>query len=1076
MTKFGKLSGLGIIFGTVDPSTGAGVEAPIGFQYRNTTTGNVWDKKTGLSTGWEPAGTGGSSGGSTITFPAIDTTTNEDVTKTGNVLTGASTTVGTLSVMFFTVTGVTGIFQAGQTAQVPGLGSFSLLANGAYEYIPPANFNGTGPTVTIQITNGSDIKVSTWDIEVGEVNDAPTASDAYALSFGGEDVTIDLAAFVTDPDGDTITLTHLNGVAVVLNTPVVITGGQYTWTGGTSVFVEPTSAEVDPLEFTYTVSDGIASDTGNVTVQVGVTNGPLLSPISPVLGNPLDVAVLNFSKTVRAKYGPLDENGVNVSVPPYSAGQGHFLLTDREPWLYDRATTLYLVAKRTNNATILAEAMALARTYMAGVQLANGRATFNIIGSTGGDPTDVKYLYGIVAYWYEQETLAAGGTTQEAQVYRSRAEGFYRQTLISWGLYDGGTAELWTERNAWAAITNCLAWYWISGDAAALADATIFVENVLLLSVTSGAPLHSKDKHESDGDPTMVVSPWMSGLLAEAMLQYHRTTDSVGLSKSIPAWLSDYGDWLIANAFYTATGTEEPEYAGIAGCRIPAYLAGTGVQFPEGESADVEHCIDVAELMRKVRWAKTNLALSTAAVDTLITELETAGEVNLLYWTRSTVGYPRYRVNPARKFGWWYRCRYSAVHSVGIVPFPPSLTTSPVVTGSTQQGSTLSCSTGVWAGTPTPTYTYQWRRDAIAIGGATANTYVTQVADVGTAVDCVVTATNTGGSASGDSNDISVVATGSPEITVQPTNQQALVGETAVFTLTATGSPSPTYQWQRNHLGGGWVNVSEGTGGTTNTFTTEVLAAPDDGDLFRCNVTNAGGTVTSDVVSLTMVVAQGAVSFADSTDYGVLTHTLGSAGFVNWTVGGWFYVGNVINSGVWVGVEGTAGRRAFVQYSNGGVPGLGDSQTGTLGATWDVAPPEDTWFFLVFRGLPSHPGQYSARWYNADGTLGGVIARTSGVEDSLTVNSIHLNGGAMGEPGVQLRAQYIRGYNRRLSDAECLAEVTNIDMGTADLQFFNVFEDNGGGGVAVRDATGNNRLFVLTGATLSVDGPIAPSV
>ena len=36
MTKFGKLSGLGIIFGTVDPSTGAGVEAPIGFQYRNT--------------------------------------------------------------------------------------------------------------------------------------------------------------------------------------------------------------------------------------------------------------------------------------------------------------------------------------------------------------------------------------------------------------------------------------------------------------------------------------------------------------------------------------------------------------------------------------------------------------------------------------------------------------------------------------------------------------------------------------------------------------------------------------------------------------------------------------------------------------------------------------------------------------------------------------------------------------------------------------------------------------------------------------------------------------------------------
>jgi hypothetical protein len=1077
MTQLGNPSGLGILFGTTDPSTGAGVEAPVGFQYRNTVNGNVWDKTTALDTGWTPAGSGGGGGGGTITFPAINETTDEDVTKAGNVLAGASATSGTLSVMFFTITGVVGIFQAGETVPVPGLGTFSLLASGVYEYIPPANFNGTGPTVTIQITNGSDTKISTWDIEIGEVNDAPSASDAYALSFSGEDVEIDLSEFVTDPDtGAVITLTQLDGVAVVLNTPVAITGGTYTWTGGTTVLVNPDSAEVDPLAFTYTVSDGTLTDTASVTVQVGVTNTPMLSPISPILGNPLDVAVVNFAKTVRAKYGPLDENGVNVTVPPYSAGQGHFVLTDREPWLYDRATTLYLVAKRTNNATILAEAMALARTYMAGVILTGGRATFNIIGTTGGDPQDVKYLYGIVAYWYEQETLAAGGTALEAQVYRTKAEGLYRQTLVSWGLYDGGTAELWTERNAWCAITNCLAWYWISGDAVALADAAIFVEDVLLLSATSDAPLHSKDKHESDGDPTPIISPWMSGLLAEAMLQYHRTTDSVGLSKSIPAWLSDYGDWLIANAFYTATGAEEPEYAGIAGMRIPAYLAGTGVQFPEGESADVEHCIDVAELMRKVKWAKEELSLSTVAVDTLITELETAGEVNLLYWTRTTVGYPHYRVNPPRKFGWWFRCRYSAVHSVGIVPFPPSLTTAPVVTGSTQQGSLLSCSTGVWAGTPAPTYTYQWRRDAVNIGAATADTYTTQAADVDTAVDCVVTATNTGGSASSDSNDINVVAAGSPEITVQPTNEQALVGATAIFSLTATGTPAPTYQWQRNHLSGGWINVSEGTGGTTDTFTTETLDALDDGDLFRCVVTNTGGSVTSDIVALTMVVQQEAVSFADSTDFGTLSFAFGSAGFVEWTTAGWVYLDNAVNNSSAFVVEGIAGRMALLQFNNSGpVFGIGDSNTGTIGGAFDVAPPADTWVFMVFRGVTAHPGTFTAYWYQEDGTLGGSASRANGIEDSVAPQALHLNGGGI-TTGLSMRAQYVRAYGRRLSDGEIATEYSNTNMSTDGLLYYNVFEDNGGGGVAVRDASGNNRVFTLTGATLSVLGPVAPSV
>ncbi len=139
----------------------------------------------------------------------------------------------------------------------------------------------------------------------------------------------------------------------------------------------------------------------------------------------------------------------------------------------------------------------------------------------------------------------------------------------------------------------------------------------------------------------------MSALLAEAMVQFYRTTGD----SRIPTWLSNYGDWLIANAFYVANGASEPELAGLAGLRVPAYLAGTGVQFPEGEQADMQHSVDVRGLLQKVRWAKQQLSLSTAAVDALIDELAGVAAVDIAYWTRTTVGYPRYRVNPPRSYG-----------------------------------------------------------------------------------------------------------------------------------------------------------------------------------------------------------------------------------------------------------------------------------------------------------------------------------------------------------------------------------------------------------------------------------------
>lgn len=82
---------------------------------------------------------------------------------------------------------------------------------------------------------------------------------------------------------------------------------------------------------------------------------------------------------------------------------------------------------------------------------------------------------------------------------------------------------------------------------------------------------------------------------------------------------------------------------------------------------------------------------------------------------------------------------------------PPVSTVAPAITGTATTGNTITCSTGTWTG-PADSYTYQWVRDGVPIGNATAATRVVAGADVGHALKCVVTAYNEDGSASRDSN------------------------------------------------------------------------------------------------------------------------------------------------------------------------------------------------------------------------------------------------------------------------------------------------------------------------------------
>jgi len=83
-----------------------------------------------------------------------------------------------------------------------------------------------------------------------------------------------------------------------------------------------------------------------------------------------------------------------------------------------------------------------------------------------------------------------------------------------------------------------------------------------------------------------------------------------------------------------------------------------------------------------------------------------------------------------------------------------------------------------------------------------------------------------------------------PSIVTQPANASVTAGQTALFTVNAAGTAALTYQWQNNS--------NPIAGATSATYTTTAVTMADTGSTFTVVVTNAAGSATSAVATLTV--------------------------------------------------------------------------------------------------------------------------------------------------------------------------------------------------------------------------------
>ncbi len=185
----------------------------------------------------------------------------------------------------------------------------------------------TSGSFTYTASDGSDTDTATVSITVTSANDPPTASNDSASVAEGGTLTINSSTLLSndsDPEGATLSITNVSNPA---NGSVSLSEDM-----GTVTYIHDGS-ETTSGSFTYTVSDGSATDTATVNITVTAVNDP------PVAGNDSASTTEGGTLTINTStllFNDSDPEGSTLSVASVSSAvNGSVSLSE------DKATVTY---------------------------------------------------------------------------------------------------------------------------------------------------------------------------------------------------------------------------------------------------------------------------------------------------------------------------------------------------------------------------------------------------------------------------------------------------------------------------------------------------------------------------------------------------------------------------------------------------------------------------------------------------------------------------------------------------------------------------------------------------------------
>jgi hypothetical protein len=331
--------------------------------------------------------------------------------------------------------------------------------------------------------------------------------------------------------------------------------------------------------------------------------------------------------------------------------------TEFEPWLYDRPAVFYLGHLRSGNIDQLREAHRAAHHYAQNIYTpAQCQAAGNNndcvgyfrlknpdIGSSWKDP---KYSYG--------EGLELAWWLTGLPLFRDTALHVVEAADRGAPILQAATApDTWFSERWWGfALQANASAFALTGDAALRdkLDAAIGAFRTRQLShpqANGGCFIYNWDGGSEKG-----FSPWMSALLQYAFLNTWQLTADARL----PLMMTELADCNSRLGLWTVSG----DSAQLNGRFVPWYgVRHDGVPLDTNAWNGIEHASDVASLLAiGAGFAPSPLR---AQLEQDVRALMPSHEWTIAYWTRSTPDWPRYRVNPPRKYAW----QYHYVHAIG---------------------------------------------------------------------------------------------------------------------------------------------------------------------------------------------------------------------------------------------------------------------------------------------------------------------------------------------------------------------------------------------------------------------------